>query len=173
MTKSGAIILISSVVCLFSLIGITQAQAQAQAQFHVEGKVYCDFCRALFENRLSKPMAGAEVRLQCRNNTDDSVTLTVEGQTDKNGVYSLLVERDHEDEICEMILMKSSMEDCSEIPNEGHAKESARITITSNNGMAETTRHANPLFFVKKQAAPECAEVFKELELLPEEIDQA
>lgn len=58
MTKSGAIILISSVVCLFSLIGITQAQAQAQAQFHVEGKVYCDFCRALFENRLSKPMAG-------------------------------------------------------------------------------------------------------------------
>lgn len=74
-----------------------------------------------------------------------------------------LVERDHEDEICEMILMKSSMEDCSEIPNEGHAKESARITITSNNGMAETTRHANPLFFVKKQAAPSVLKSLKNL----------
>lgn len=115
--------------------------------------------------------AGAEVRLQCRNQTTDSVTLTVEGQTDEHGVYRLLVERDHEGEICEMILMKSTMDDCTEIPNEGHAKESARITLTNNNGIAETTRHANPLFFVKKEASPECDEVFKELELLPEDIN--
>ncbi|XP_059283476.1 pollen allergen Sal k 5.0101-like [Lycium ferocissimum] len=177
MTKSGEIILIVSAVCLFSLFGVIQAEAEAptqtQTQFHVEGKVYCDFCRALFENRLSKPMPDAEVRLQCRNQTDDTVTLTVEGQTDERGVYSLLVERDHEDEICEMILMKSSMDDCTEIPNEGHAKESARITITNNNGMSETTRHANPLFFLKKEASPECDEVFKELELLPEEINKS
>ncbi|MCD7446281.1 hypothetical protein HAX54_000091 [Datura stramonium] len=109
----------------------------------------------------------------CRNQTDDTVTLMVEGQIDDRGVYSLLVERDHEDEICEMIPIKSTMDDCTEIPNEGHAKEYARITITNNNGIAGTTRHANPLFFWKKEASPECDEVFKELELLLEEINQS
>lgn len=78
----------------------------------------------------------------------------MEGQTDEQGVYKLLVERDHEGEICEMILMKSTMDDCNEIPNEGHAKESARITLTNNNGIVETTRHANALFFVKKNPSP-------------------
>lgn len=62
MTKSGEIILITSVVYLVSLFGVIQAVAEAptqtQTQFHVEGKVYCDVCRALFENRLSKPMSG-------------------------------------------------------------------------------------------------------------------
>ncbi|KAJ8532341.1 hypothetical protein K7X08_012264 [Anisodus acutangulus] len=177
MTKSGEIILIASAVCLFSLFGVIQAEAEAptqtQAQFHVEGKVYCDSCRALFENKLSKPMLDAEVRLQCRNQTDDTVTLTVEGKTNERGVYSLPVEHDHEDEICEMILIKSTMDDCNDIPNEGHAKESARITLTNNNGMSETTRHANPLFFLKKEASSECDEVFKELELLPEEINKS
>ncbi|KAK4368386.1 hypothetical protein RND71_012178 [Anisodus tanguticus] len=131
MTKSGEIILIASAVCLFSLFGVIQAEAEAptqtQAQFRVEGKVYCDSCRALFENRLSKPISDAEVRLQCRNQTDDTVTLTIEGKTDERGVYNLPVEHDHEDEICEMILIKSSMDDCTDIPNEGYAKESARM----------------------------------------------
>ncbi|CAN4116603.1 unnamed protein product [Withania somnifera] len=175
MTKSSEIILIVTVICLFSLFGVIQAVAEAPTptQFHVEGKVYCDVCRTLFENRLSKPMSGAEVRLQCRNLTDHSVTLTVEGKTNEQGVYSLLVEDNHENEICEMILMKSTMDDCTEVPEGGYAKESARITITNNNGIIETTRHANPLFFLKKEVFSECDKVFKELELLPEEISQS
>lgn len=122
-------------------------------------------------NLLNFIHAGAEVGLQCRNQTINIVTLTVEGQTDEQGLYKLLVERNHEGEICEMILMKSTMDDCNEIPNEGHAKESARITLTNNNGIAETTRHTNSLFFVKKNPSPECDEVFKELQLLPEDIN--
>ncbi|KAM3394069.1 pollen allergen Sal k 5 [Capsicum galapagoense] len=182
MTKSGEIILIASFICLFSLFGVIQAEGEApapapaptqtQTQFRVEGRVFCDVCRVLFETRLSKPMSGAEVRLQCRNRTDDSETFTVEGKTDDDGMYSLLAERDHENEICETILVKSSMDDCNEIPKEKFTKESARITITNKNGIVETTRHANPLFFVKKEVSPECAQVFKELELLPEQIDQ-
>ncbi|KAG5613929.1 hypothetical protein H5410_014590 [Solanum commersonii] len=147
-----------------------ETPTQSQTHFKVDGKVYCDVCRTQFENRLSKPMSGAEVQLQCRNQTTDTITATVEGKTDEHGFYELLVERDHEDEICEMMLKKSTMDDCTEIPHESNAQEAARITITNNNGIADTTRHANPLFFLKKEASSECDEVFKELELLPEDI---
>ncbi|TMW86847.1 hypothetical protein EJD97_020809 [Solanum chilense] len=178
MTKSSEIILIVSVVCLFSLFGVIHAESEAssdhsQTHFKVDGKVYCDVCRTQFENRLSKPLSGAEVQLQCKNQTTDAITATVDGKTDEHGFYELLVERDHEDDICEMMLKKSPMDDCTEIPNESNAQESARITITNNNGIADTTRHANPLFFLKKEASPECDEVFKELELLPEDISQS
>ena len=63
-----------------------------------------------------------------------------------------------------MMLKKSPMDDCTEIPHERNAQESARITITNNNGIVDTTRHANPLFFLKKEASPEeCDEAVEDL----------
>lgn len=113
---------------------------------------------------------GATVKLQCRGNDEGNITYTVTGKTNEKGVYRLFVEGDHEDEICEIKLISSTIKDCDEIPDEGWAKQSSRITITKNNGMHGDVRTANALGFFKKEALPECVELYKELGILPPDL---
>ncbi|CDO96791.1 unnamed protein product [Coffea canephora] len=118
---------------------ISIAQA-ANPQFKVEGEVYCDKCRAQLKNRLSEPMPGTNfVYLEplapffhARH-----LTYSLEGQTEASTIYSLEVEGDHEDEICEDVLVKSNKPDCSEIPKQGLAQASSRISLTANNGIVD------------------------------------
>lgn len=112
--------------------------------------------------------AGAKVRLECRDREGGSITLSSEADTDEQGRYNIPVEGDHEEEVCEVILVKSPNDDCNEISNELHAKLSARISLTNNNGIAGPHRIPNPLGFMKKEADPQCAEVLKELGLTPD-----
>lgn len=55
MAKSAVIFFVSA-ICLFSLLGLTQASEKPQ--FIVEGIVYCDPCRSAFKTNLSQPLAG-------------------------------------------------------------------------------------------------------------------
>ncbi|CAK9148139.1 unnamed protein product [Ilex paraguariensis] len=160
-------ILFTTALCFFSLIGIVQCR---DAHFFVEGQVYCDPCRAQFMTRLSEFMPGAKVRLECRANEGGQLTYSIEGVTDKSGTYSLPVEGEHEEDICEILLVKSGKPECSESGPKGWQREAARITLTVNSGIASEVRHANPLGFLTKEAKPECSEVFKELNMIPPEI---
>ncbi|KAK4711044.1 hypothetical protein R3W88_005557 [Solanum pinnatisectum] len=172
----STIIFIASAICLFSLLGITQANEESDNyQFILEGIVYCDPCRSIFKTNLSEPVADARVGMQCRHPETEQVTITVTASTNSTGYYHMLIEGDHENEICETYLIKSPKEDCSEIPTEGHTKELSRVTLTSNNGIAGKNRESNALFFLTKKAAPECQQEFKEMEYLPElkDINQA
>lgn len=55
----STIIFIASAICLFSLLGITQATEESDNyQFILEGIVYCDPCRSIFKTNLSEPVAG-------------------------------------------------------------------------------------------------------------------
>lgn len=55
----STIMFIASAICLFSLLGITQATEEADNyQFVLTGMVYCDPCRAAFKTNLSEPIAG-------------------------------------------------------------------------------------------------------------------
>ena len=103
------------------------------------------------------------MKLVCREEANaGNETFTGEGVTDKNGVYKIEVDGDHEEEICEVSLLESADEECSDIPTDGYG-HFARVSITGNNGIINPVRQANPLGFLKKDALPQCKEVLREL----------
>lgn len=107
--------------------------------------------------------SGAKVKLVCREEGDAAnETFTGEAVTDKNGVYKIEVDGDHEEEICEVSLVKSGDEECGEIPTDGYG-HFARVSITGNNGITNPVRQANPLGFMRKDNLPQCKEVLREL----------
>ncbi|KAG6638801.1 olee1-like protein [Carya illinoinensis] len=164
MAKS-IIFLAASALCFLSLLGF----AYCDSHFSVEGKVYCDTCRTQFVTRLSTYMKGAKVRLECRKRGDGAITYSVESETDKLGTYHLQVDGEHEEEVCEIVLLKSSDPDCSEVSKDPFQKKSARISLTKNNGITSPVRLANPLGFMRKEHLPGCGQVLKELGLTAED----
>ncbi|KGN50408.1 olee1-like protein [Cucumis sativus] len=157
MAKS--IILFVSALSLFSLLNVAYSQKD---RFLVEGKVYCDACRVQFFTKASKFLEGATVKLVCKEIEGGSVTLSKEAVTDKTGSYSIEADGDHEEDLCEVTLVKSNDPDCSEISLEKY-EHMARVSITNNSGITNPVRHANPLAFMKKEKLPECKEVLREL----------
>jgi len=135
--------------------------------FHIQGQVYCDTCRAGFITELSEFITGASVRLQCRDKKNGDITFTEIGYTRAEGLYSMLVERDHKNEFCEITLLSSGRKDCDEIPIEGWVKPSLKFILNTVNG---TTRTINPLGFFKKEALPKCAQVYNKLSMYPPDM---
>ncbi|GAA0187325.1 hypothetical protein Leryth_022296 [Lithospermum erythrorhizon] len=158
-------VLILSALCFLSYLN----GAQGNNDFFVQGDVYCDPCRAQFVTRLSEKLPGAKVKLECREKQGDKVIYTSEGETDASGVYKLKANGEFEDDICEVSLVSSPKSDCSEVTSKGWGKPSSRITLTSNNGMSDTVRHPNPLFFMKKEPLAECIKVYEEMDIAPPE----
>lgn len=109
--------------------------------------------------------AGAQVRLECRTfDTTPNVTFDKEGVTDETGTYSITVDGDHEDEICQVYAVKSPRSDCTEI---GDYTDGPRVMLTKNNGAASPLRFANPIAYLKKEALPACGAVLRELGFVP------
>ncbi|XP_022724217.1 olee1-like protein [Durio zibethinus] len=160
-TTPKAIFFLASALCFLPLLSIVHAEAPEH--FFVEGKVYCDNCRAQFVTRISKYIAGAQVRLECKDRADGRLTYAVDGETDASGTYHLKVEGDHEEEICEVALVRSSDPECAEIDVQNYLRKSARIVLTKDTGICSDHRMANPLGFMVKQPLPECTEVLREL----------
>ncbi|KAL0363460.1 UNVERIFIED_CONTAM: Pollen allergen Che a 1 [Sesamum calycinum] len=131
-------IVLAGALCLLSLAQLANSH---QPQFTVKGRVFCEVCRANFINKFSKPMAGAEVKLECKDEESGIVTYSVTGGvTDDKGEYSLMAEGDHEEEYCEVTLVKSSQPDCAEIPVDGLGEiPAAEITLTANNGFHDVS----------------------------------
>ncbi|KAF5735011.1 putative Anther-specific protein LAT52 precursor [Tripterygium wilfordii] len=166
----------AAVLCFSSLVSAsarapasTPARAPASAPvsndiLYVEGRVYCDTCRVQFETKLTEYMEAASVRLQCRNRTSDKITYTFEELTDSNGIYHIPVEGDHEEEICEVKLLKSSRDDCSE---RATRRLTGRVLITKNVGVATPIRYANSLGFMKKEPLPGCTQELQRMGFLP------
>ena len=159
MAKSQAIVFAAIALCFLSLISVSHGDDR----FFVEGEVYCDTCRAGFITKVSEPIQGAKVRLQCRNITGGEELYNAEGLTDAQGRYSLPVDGDYEDDICEVQLVESPREDCNEPATDILTKQAAKVCLTSNSGIVDPIRSANPLGFLKKDPLPECPQVLKEL----------
>ncbi|KAK7247154.1 hypothetical protein RIF29_42031 [Crotalaria pallida] len=161
MAKS-AIVIVASALCFLSFLG----NVYAKERYFVEGSVYCDTCRLQFLTRVSEWMEGATVRVECKEIEGGKVTFSKEAKTDAKGFYKVEVDGDHEEETCEVVLVKSSREDCSEVDRESHLAQAAQVSITRNNGITSPIRTANPLGFLKKVNKPECKDVLSELGLL-------
>ncbi|PHU04163.1 Anther-specific protein LAT52 [Capsicum chinense] len=155
-------IMLLSALCIVALANF--ANCHHPETFDVEGMVYCDTCRVRFVTNKSELIEGATVKLQCRSISTGVETFTTEGTTDKDGKYKLTVEGDHQNDICEVTVVKSPREDCKEIVS---ALEKARIECSDNVGMHTEVRYANPLFFMKTQAVEGCPETLEELGLSP------
>ncbi|TQE10325.1 hypothetical protein C1H46_004037 [Malus baccata] len=159
----GIAALFVTLSCFYSLAYAT-AGAATRTLF-VEGKVYCDPCRVQFETRLSTPVDGATVALECRSRENGTIVYVVEGKTDKNGIYSLAAHKEFEEQICEVRTVRSPTDQCAD-----HFDfERARILLTHNNGVNALARYANPLGFMTKESTYECEAVLKEL--FPEETE--
>ncbi|KAL5736411.1 hypothetical protein ACOSP7_030918 [Xanthoceras sorbifolium] len=163
MTKTLTALLATAALCFSALVGVAHAVEKSSALV-VEGKVYCDTCRVKFETSLSQPVEGANVKLVCKDRESEENKLEIEGVTDKSGHYSFSVEGDHAEEICEVHLIKSPMEDCNEIVK---GWNSARVLLSTDVGVVDSVRHANALGFMKKEAVEKCAEVLQVLGFLP------
>ncbi|XP_062083721.1 olee1-like protein [Humulus lupulus] len=159
MAMAKPVIMFASAVCLLSLFGL----AHCEPRLLVEGKVYCDTCRTQFLTKASYYIKGARVKLECREDGKESVTLSAEAETDEAGSYRIPVEGDHEDETCGIQLVRSDDPVCSEISEEPYQQHKARISLTTNNGIASPVRQANPLGFLVNHPFPECKDILREL----------
>jgi hypothetical protein len=116
--------------------------------------------------------AGAKVGLECKDREGGSLIYSSEAETDESGTYRLPVDGDHEEEICEVVLKKSSDPECGEVSKDPFLKKSARISLTKNNGISSPVRLANPLGFMKKTPLPGCTEALRELGMTADDIVQ-
>ncbi|KAL4579763.1 hypothetical protein LXL04_015928 [Taraxacum kok-saghyz] len=126
--------------------------------FSLKGRVYCDTCRCGFENTATKYLAGAKVRVECRDRNSLGLRYTMNAVTDATGTYHIEVNKDHGDQKCECTLVGSPDPECAE-PNIGRHR--ATVILTSNNGMNYGARYANAMGFLKKTALPGCTELIK------------
>jgi len=104
---------------------------------------------------------GVNVTLKCIKEENDIVSYQKNSTTDANGMYSIPVRGDHEEEICVVV---------ADPPNEGQCKEampnkSDRIILTKNMGAASMTRYVNPLGFMTQTTDSQCFAVVQELGL--------
>ncbi|KAL5990691.1 hypothetical protein ACLOJK_011594 [Asimina triloba] len=141
-------VLALSLLCLLSLFGF----ASCYDALVVEGMVYCDTCRAGFETRLSEPLEGAKVKLECRSLVNNEITHTTEAATNSSGLYHVLVDRTTK--------KSCARQDCSKC-NPG--RDRARILLTRNVGIVSNVRRANPLGYMKDDPNEGCEAVLKEM----------
>ncbi|QCD89473.1 olee1-like protein [Vigna unguiculata] len=150
------VVLFVSVLCFSSTLA-----RKISEKFYVEGKIYCDPCHFAFESRLSFPLSGVNVTLECINEQNNTMTYKKDSTTDANGLYRIPVRGDHQDDIC-VVVAKS--------PNEGECQEampnkSDRIILTNNMGAASRERFVNPLGFMTETIDSQCNIVVQELGL--------
>uniref|UniRef100_A0A2P2NGA8 Pollen-specific protein C13 n=1 Tax=Rhizophora mucronata TaxID=61149 RepID=A0A2P2NGA8_RHIMU len=147
------------VLALCLLPAIVSAARPERNPFVVQGRVYCDTCRAGFETTKTVHIAGAKVRVECRDRKSMDLVYSKEGSTDSRGSYSIFVNEDHEDQLCDAVLVSSPRKDCS-TPSEG--REHARVVLTHSNGIASGSRYANAMGFMKDEAEPGCTEILQQ-----------
>ncbi|OMO85818.1 Pollen Ole e 1 allergen/extensin [Corchorus capsularis] len=145
-------------IALCVLPALVSATRGLNKPLTVQGFVHCDRCRAGFETPKTRTMAGAKVKLECRDRVSSHVVYRKEGYTDSTGQYNIPVNEDHLDQVCDAILVKSSQPDCAEM---SPGRERARVVLTNYNGLASTTRYANALHFLAAQPDSGCTEIMK------------
>ncbi|KAM7277670.1 hypothetical protein ACFE04_004804 [Oxalis oulophora] len=133
----------------------------ADDKLYVEGKIYCDPCRVLFETKLSKDLPGATARLECKSDEGD-ITFSKEGVSDKKGKYSIAVTGDHGNDNCEVRVVKSVDIGCAE-----PSKQRRKVVLSKNGVILEPIRYVDSLSFMKKKVVPGCDQVLKEMGFIP------
>ncbi len=126
--------------------------------FTLQGRVYCDTCRAGFETPVTSYIAGARVRIECKDRDTLQLVYSVEGVTDSTGTYKIAIEDDHGDQMCDAILVKSPQADCAKVDP---GRDRSRLSLTRNNGVVSDGRFANAMGFMKDEPDFGCTELLQ------------
>ncbi|THU44612.1 hypothetical protein C4D60_Mb02t09210 [Musa balbisiana] len=126
--------------------------------FVAQGRVLRDTCRAGFETPASTYIRGAKVRVECRSKVIGTTICCFEGTTDHTGTYNILVADEHENEICESVLISSPASRCKTALQ---GRERTQVFLTHNNGIASDTRYTNSLGFLKDSPLPVSAQLLQ------------
>ncbi|KAM1454213.1 hypothetical protein ACFX1S_003826 [Malus domestica] len=113
-------------IALCVLSALAAATGPMKTPFTVEGKVYCDTCCAGYETKAITYIAGAKVRLECRDKSSMALVYTKEGTTDSAGCYKILVAEDHLDQI-ELVRLVSESVNLMMVNNEEKRIKSERL----------------------------------------------
>ncbi|KAL0328423.1 UNVERIFIED_CONTAM: Anther-specific protein LAT52 [Sesamum calycinum] len=170
MAKAVALV---SALCVLA-VAATVVHAHKE-KFHVEGDVYCDPCRVQFETELSYNLAVDErwwrrgdgaIGVQGHRDEDGHI---LDGRSDRERrALQPDVKGDHEKDICEVMPVTSPKAECSEPMGE---YERAKIECTENSGLHNPIRYANPIGFMTREVAPECAPILANLATFNEETN--
>ncbi|GJN38197.1 hypothetical protein PR202_gb27217 [Eleusine coracana subsp. coracana] len=147
---------------LLALVALVAAAAVADG-FIVTGEVYCDPCRAGFKTNVSTALGGAAVKLECRPFLNGPESLKADATTNAFGWYRLEVDQDLQEDICEVMLVKSPDPACSEVDK---FRDRARIPLTKNDGIKQNgVRYGNPIAFLRKEPLKECGAILQQYDL--------
>ncbi|XWS44896.1 hypothetical protein CRYUN_Cryun15aG0089100 [Craigia yunnanensis] len=128
--------------------------------FRIIGKVYCDACRAGFETSKCSYMPGARVEIKCYDRITLRLKYSIGAVTDSAGTYSILVEDDHQDQLCYAKLVSSPIPSCRTLDPR---RNKATVILTRGNGAIASLHHANAMGFLQDKAAAGCQELLKKL----------
>ncbi|KAH0468770.1 hypothetical protein IEQ34_002002 [Dendrobium chrysotoxum] len=151
-------------LCLFSSI-ILVASGNYPI-FFVVGRVYCDTCHAGFETNITEYISGAMIKVECTHFTTGNIEHNIYDVTDSTGNYKIEVADDHEEEICEVVLVASPLTNCHKI---NHGRDRAQVVLSTNTGMSNNVRFANSLGFLKDEPLPMCEKFLRDYYGLGEE----
>nr|AEW90948.1 pollen-specific protein F8-6 [Secale cereale x Triticum turgidum subsp. durum] len=150
------ILSVIAVVAIFALAGT--AVANDLPDYIVQGRVYCDTCRAGFETNVTEYIKGAKVRLECKRFGTEKVECSIDGVTDETGTYKIELKDSHPEDICEMVLVQSPLANCNEIQD---LRDRAEIVLSRYVGISDNIRMANPLGYLKDKPLPVCPDLLK------------
>ncbi|KAL5555989.1 hypothetical protein UlMin_038225 [Ulmus minor] len=149
------------VLVLFALLvlpALVTANLPTGRPFLIQGRVYCDTCRAGFETTVTTYISGAKVRVECKDRDSLQLTYSKEAETDSTGTYSILVEQDHEDHMCQCVLVSSPLEGCK-VADPGRCQASA--VLTRANGVVNSKHFVNAMGFLKDKPLAGCEQLLK------------
>ncbi|XP_034692350.1 pollen-specific protein C13-like [Vitis riparia] len=150
-------LLMSIALCLL-LVCVSEARPMRKP-FVLHGRVYCDTCRAGFETSATTYIAGARVRIECKDRNSLQLVYSVEGVTDSTGTYKISIADDHGDQMCDAVLVKSPQPDCAKVDP---GRDRSRLSLTRSNGLVSDTRFANAMGFMKDEPASGCTQLLKQ-----------
>ncbi|TVU14729.1 hypothetical protein EJB05_38219 [Eragrostis curvula] len=145
---------------LFYVVADTAVATDAP-DYLVQGRVYCDTCRAGFETNATEYMKGAKVRLECKHFGTGVVERAIDGVTDETGTYKIELKDSHVEDICEVVLVESPRPNCAEVQPQ---RDRARVVLTRDGGICENVRLANPLGYFTDVPLPVCSALLKQFD---------
>ncbi|KAI3906484.1 hypothetical protein MKW92_017758 [Papaver armeniacum] len=130
--------------------------APLKEPYQVTGRVYCDTCHLGCEHKLVTYIAGAKVKIECKDDKNYVIKYSREGVTDKDGKFTIEVREDHQEDFCFAVLVSSPQTNCNKIVP---GLDRVTAIVTNNNGLQETSpkRNVNSLGFKKDTKVAGCA----------------
>ncbi|KAM7252799.1 hypothetical protein ACFE04_025417 [Oxalis oulophora] len=149
-------------LCVLFAAAIVSAGRPNRNPLTLRGRVFCDTCKAGFETSATTYIAGARVRVECKHRQTYALIYSKEATTDVNGNYEMTIDDDHEDQMCDCLLVHSPQLGCTKL---APGRDRARVVLTRYNGIASSIRFANNMGFEKDEPEARCTEVRQPLSL--------